>query len=61
MFEKRSSADLEQPLVSGYKVYPARWVVLSIFCLLSAMNAVLWISFAPINDKASDFFDDIGS
>jgi len=49
-----------QPLLGDYKVYGFRWVVLTIFCLLSCVNAVLWISFAPIDDKTSDFFDDIG-
>lgn len=37
-------------------VYPERWVMLLLFCMLEGANALLWISFAPISDKVQHYF-----
>ena len=36
-----------------FRQYPARWLVLLVFSLLTVTNAVVWISFAPINSLAA--------
>jgi MFS family permease len=41
---------------STYKIYNYRWVILSVFMLVSAINQVLWITFAPITSVSVDFF-----
>jgi len=41
----------------SFKVYPYRWVVLSVFMLIIAANQLLWITFAPITAEAVRFFD----
>jgi len=38
------------------KVYGYRWVMLSLFMLIVAMNQLLWITFAPITVDAAAFF-----
>lgn len=39
---------------TSFKVYPYRWVVLSVYMLIVAANQILWITFAPItNDVAA--------
>lgn len=39
---------------NSFKVYPYRWVVLSVYMLIVAANQILWITFAPItNDVAA--------
>ncbi|GAB5361541.1 hypothetical protein AAMO2058_000721800 [Amorphochlora amoebiformis] len=40
-----------------FKVYPARWVTLILFGMASLMNAVIWITFAPINSITGNFYD----
>jgi len=40
----------------SFKVYPYRWVVLSVFMLIIAANQLLWITFAPITAEAVRFF-----
>ncbi|CCW59809.1 unnamed protein product [Phytomonas sp. EM1] len=35
---------------------PSRWVVLTLFCLFSASNAIQWITYAPIAIAAKEFF-----
>ncbi|XP_032806747.1 solute carrier family 49 member A3 [Petromyzon marinus] len=39
-----------------YHVYARRWFVLAVLCLLNLSNALIWLSFAPIADKAATFF-----
>lgn len=39
-----------------YQVYSTRWLMLIIFSILSITNAMMWITFAPISDDASDYF-----
>ena len=43
-----------------YRVYTDRWLMLALFCFLNFSNAVLWVTFAPISDLTSDYFDGIG-
>ena len=40
-----------------YKAYRYRWVILSIFCGLEFCNNVLWVTYAPISDISSNYFD----
>ena len=37
-------------------VYPYRWVILSMFMLLMAMQQLLWITFAPITKDAAAYY-----
>ena len=37
--------------------YRARWVQLVLFCLISMSNALLWITFAPIANIATSYYD----
>jgi len=37
----------------GVKLYPYRWVVLSVFMLINVMVQVLWICYAPIATQAA--------
>ncbi|GBG25455.1 Feline leukemia virus subgroup C receptor-related protein 1 [Hondaea fermentalgiana] len=39
-----------------HKAYRIRWLVMLIFCMASASNAVLWITFAPINSLVQEFY-----
>lgn len=39
-----------------YIIYPYRWWILVIFCLLVMANALLWVTFAPISDLTSSYF-----
>jgi hypothetical protein len=51
---------IEDPLLTDqqqkYKTYSSRWFMLVIFSILSITNAMMWITFAPISDDASDYF-----
>ncbi len=37
---------------TGYKVYGYRWVMLSVYMIIIAVNQLLWITFAPITKEA---------
>lgn len=37
---------------TSYKVYGYRWVVLSVYMIIIAVNQLLWITFAPITNEA---------
>jgi cyanate permease len=37
---------------TGYKVYGYRWVMLSVYMIIIAVNQLLWITFAPITNEA---------
>lgn len=39
-----------------YKVYPYRWVILSVFMLINLTIQTLWICFAPITGPAARFY-----
>lgn len=41
---------------SGFKVYGYRWVVLSAFMAMIAVNQLLWITFAAITTDAMQFY-----
>lgn len=41
---------------SSFKVYPYRWVVLSAFMAVTAINQLLWITFAAITSEATQFY-----
>lgn len=40
----------------SFKVYGYRWVMLSIFMLIVAVNQMLWITFAPITTDAMKYY-----
>jgi sugar phosphate permease len=37
---------------TGYRVYGYRWVMLSVYMIIIAVNQLLWITFAPITNEA---------
>jgi MFS family permease len=37
----------------GFKVYGYRWIMLSVYMLMVAVNQMLWITFAPITAEAA--------
>ena len=39
-----------------YKTYKYRWIILAVFFFIVATNQMLWITFAPITNKAAQFF-----
>ncbi len=41
---------------TDFKIYPYRWVVLSAFMAVVAVNQLLWITFAPITSNAVQFY-----
>lgn len=41
---------------SKYEVSKKRWKILCLFCLLSASNASLWVTYAPISDISQVYF-----
>lgn len=41
---------------SKFKIYPYRWVMLSVYMVIVAINQLLWITFAPITTDATLFF-----
>jgi MFS family permease len=40
----------------GFKVYGYRWIMLSIYMLIVAVNQMLWITFAPITAEAAHYY-----
>jgi cyanate permease len=41
---------------SEFKVYGSRWIILSVYMLLVAVNQLLWITFAPITGDATIYY-----
>jgi MFS family permease len=41
---------------SDFKVYGIRWIMLSVFMLMVAVNQLLWITFAPITGDATKYY-----
>ncbi|XP_061490954.1 solute carrier family 49 member A3 isoform X2 [Rhineura floridana] len=46
--------DLTSP--GSFKVYKRRWFLLTVVCLVSCSNAMLWLTFAPVADKTAERF-----
>ncbi|CAD5119094.1 DgyrCDS7739 [Dimorphilus gyrociliatus] len=40
-----------------YKTYKRRWIILFVLFLTSLSNAMIWISYSPIADKAANFYN----
>jgi cyanate permease len=40
----------------GFTVYPFRWIILSLYMFIIAMNQMLWITFAPITTDATAYY-----
>ncbi len=43
-------------MATTYKVYPYRWVVLSVFMLINLTIQIEWICFAPITGPAASYY-----
>lgn len=41
---------------STFKVYRARWIMLTVYMLMAAVNQLLWITFAPITGDATKYY-----
>jgi len=41
---------------SEFKVYKSRWLILSVYMLMVAVNQLLWITFAPITGDATRYY-----
>ncbi len=41
---------------SDFKVYSSRWITLSVYMLMVAVNQLLWITFAPITGDATKYY-----
>jgi len=41
---------------SNFKVYGNRWIMLSVYMLMVAVNQLLWITFAPITGNATKYY-----
>ena len=41
---------------SEFKVYRYRWIMLTVYMFIVAMNQLLWITFAPITSQAVEFY-----
>lgn len=41
---------------SNFKVYGIRWIMLSVYMLMIAVNQLLWITFAPITGDAAKYY-----
>jgi cyanate permease len=41
---------------SNFKVYGMRWIMLSVYMLIVAVNQLLWITFAPITGDATKYY-----
>lgn len=41
---------------TGFKIYGYRWVVLAVFMLVTAINQLMWITFAPVTGSATAYF-----
>ncbi|KAI4899924.1 hypothetical protein NFI96_019503 [Prochilodus magdalenae] len=37
-----------------FRVYRRRWFILCVLCLLNCSNSVLWLTFAPVADRAAE-------
>jgi len=42
--------------LTNYKVYGYRWIMLSVYMLIVAINQLLWITFAPITSDATQYY-----
>ena len=40
----------------GFKVYPYRWTILTVFMLINIAIQIMWICFAPITGPAAKFY-----
>lgn len=43
--------------LSQFRVYRARWLMLLLFSLGNFTNAAVWITFAPIQELVSSYYD----
>jgi cyanate permease len=42
---------------TDFKVYSYRWVILSVYMLVVAVNQLMWITFAPITVEAAHYYN----
>ncbi|KAL6743241.1 hypothetical protein Aduo_016306 [Ancylostoma duodenale] len=55
--QPESSADASYES-KRYRVYAARWLVLTVCCLLALSNSMLWLSFITLTDETREFYCD---
>src|SRR5674476_1146648 len=41
---------------SNFKVYGIRWIMLTVYMIIVAVNQLLWITFAPITGEATRYY-----
>lgn len=41
---------------TNFKVYRIRWIMLTVYMLMAAVNQLLWITFAPITGDATKYY-----
>jgi len=41
---------------SNFKIYRSRWIILSVYMLMVAVNQLLWITFAPITGDSTRYY-----
>jgi MFS transporter, FLVCR family, MFS-domain-containing protein 7 len=57
----KNTDDFNTALIDeGYKIYSARWYIIALFVFSGVTNAMVLLSWAPITDKANDYWDGIG-
>lgn len=54
---RTSIVAVEQIKEAAAHSHKTRWVVLFVYCLLSASNGFQWINYAPIVDEVKEFFE----
>jgi MFS family permease len=47
---------IESQTSPGFKVYPYRWVVLSVYAVITAIIEIQWLTFAPIAREARSIY-----
>ena len=51
----------DQQNQSSIRIYSARWAALAMFAAMSLTTSTMWVTFAPISDDTSIYFNDIGN
>ncbi|GAB1607657.1 solute carrier family 49 member A3-like [Argonauta hians] len=43
--------------MDDYKVYKRRWYILAVIAIINLSNAVIWITFSPVADQTTQYFN----
>lgn len=52
-----NSTTASEAAATEYKLYPVRWWVLFVFCLIAFGQSLIWISWSPITPQAMDYYN----